>query len=418
MTVELLHDRMPIDLLKQKHPDILGFFASYFPKAVADNDTLHFCGVACLGDSSPVVFLPRGFGADISPRAARLTMRALARFGEEVGRLGLSSETGGEASLAATIHNIVADYKRYGLFEQRLRVRSRNSGKPNWKLTIQRQLPLLSRSRRPVFATVESSRSLSVAHNLLAVIQAATLREITKRHGWWCDLDQSSLADLSRVPPPQISNVRFASAIRAFKRFLFDDRSLALADLLIQYWLASSLNSDGWFICGVSDFSAVWENMLKCTVHDVSDQWNSKLPTPGYFYAGGDFVPRTKGGVIDIIVENAEGIIVADAKYYGAHSTATAPGFSDILKQSFYAKSVSDISKGKTVTSFFVFPTWGSSQRLKIGGFRVRGTHEEVPWLDDVGCLYVSVYPLMESYVRRSPHFWYRDEESGGKVTN
>jgi len=201
--------------------------------------------------------------------------------------------------------------------------------------------------------------------------------------------------------------MRFATAIGEFKRFLFDDRSLALADLLIQYWLASSLNSDGHFICGVSDFSAVWENMLKSTVNDVSAQWNAKLPTPGYFYSGGEFVPRAKGGVIDIVVENPEGIIVADAKYYGAYSTATAPGFSDILKQSFYAKSVSDISKGRTVTSLFVFPTWGSNQRLKMGGFRVRETHEDVSWLDDVGCLYVSVDPLMECYVRRSAYRWY-----------
>lgn len=407
MTMELLHDRMPIEMVRQKYPDVLSFFSRDFPRALADKETLHFCGVVCLGDSAPIVFLPRGLGEGISPQVARLTMRVLARFGDELSRLGTSPEMGHEASLAATIQSLANDYKRYGLFEQRLRVRSRNSGKPDWKQTMQRQLPLLTKNRQPVFAAVESSRSLSMSENLLAAIQAETLREIIARHGWWCDLDQSSLADLSRVGSPRISSARYPMALAAFKRFLFDDRSLALADLLIQYWLASSLNSRGGFICGVSDFSAVWENMLKSTVKDQSEHWNTKLPVPGYTYSTGEFVPRAKGGVIDIVIENADEIIVADAKYYGASSTATAPGFSDILKQSFYAKSVREISSEKMVTSLFVFPTWGAEQRLKVGGFRARNTQDEISWLEDVECLYVSVKPLMESYIRKSGHCWY-----------
>lgn len=403
---------MPIDVLKRMRPDLFAFFVSYFPRAVLDNETLHFCGVACLGDSAPVIFLPRGTGEDASPACARVTMKALARFGDEVARTGIFPELGNEASLASTIYNIVADYKRYGLFEQRLRVRSKNSGKPNWKQTIQRNLPLLTKNQRPVFATIESSRSLSAAHNLLAMVQAETLREIVGRHGWWCDLERASLADLSRVAIPHIPSSRYPSAIGGFKQYLFDDRSLALADLLRQYWLASSTNTEGGFVCGVSDFSAVWESMLKCTVKDKSEQWNSKLPLPGYVYEESEFVPRAKGGVIDIVIENSESIIVADAKYYSAYSTATAPGFSDILKQSFYVKSVRDISPGKAVISLFVFPTWGTNKRLKLGGFRVRGSHEQVAWLQDVECQYVSVQPLMESYIRRAAHRWYGDVEA------
>lgn len=169
-----------------------------------------------------------------------------------------------------------------GLYAQRLRAGSVNTGKPDWKRTIQRQAPMINRAGKPVYASINGSRFLSASDNILAAVQAETLRDIVTKHGWWVGLDRSHLADLANVPAPALPEARLVSALERFKIRLFDDRSLQLASFLQQYWSASATQVPGSFICGVTDFSAVWEHMLKKTVPDASVQWNQRLPVPGY----------------------------------------------------------------------------------------------------------------------------------------
>lgn len=110
--------------------------------------------------------------------------------------------------------------------------------------------------------------------------------------------------------------------------------------------------------------------------------------------------------MIDIVIESAEEIVVADAKYYGTQSTVTAPGFADLLKQSFYSKGVEELSSGKSVKSVFVFPTWNDSYRLSKSGFYKRETGEPTEWLNDVDCIYIDVSTLMQNYVSKRRWDW------------
>lgn len=121
--------------------------------------------------------------------------------------------------------------------------------------------------------------------------------------------------------------------------------------------------------------------------------------------------------MIDIVIENAEEIVVADAKYYGAQSADTAPGLADLLKQSFYSKGVEELSSGKSVKSVFVFPTWNDSYRLSKGGFYKRETGEPTEWLNDVDCIYVDVSTLMQNYVSKRRWDWNAKETTNSDDT-
>lgn len=407
MTPVILQDRIPLRLLKERHPSLLEFISRAHPQSVAGNDRLHFCGVACPDFDQSFVFLPRGSAVDFDERDGRLTMMALARYGRDVeSRVGNSATNGGDTNLAATIQAIVADYQRSGLYVQRLRIRARNSGKPDWKRTLQRRTPLVSRQRSPVYSEIECSKFLNASDNLLAKIQAATLGDILAKHGWWTGLENSVVSELANVKKPDHAAVHYPAALRRFKRTLFDDRSLALVSLLEHYWDAQASHQEGQFICGVPDFSAVWEQMLKATVDDVSAKWNARLPVPGYRYENDDFVPRSQSGIMDIVVETNADLVVADAKYYQAETTNTAPGFGDILKQSFYARGLKGLGHTQTVHSVFVFPTWGESAKLVEGSFYDRELADQIDWLEPVDCLYVNLRSLMASYTRRAAKNW------------
>jgi len=407
MTPELLQDRMPITVLQSAYPQLFDFITAHYPQAIKDKETLHFCGVACPEKNRSYVFLPRGSTNKHSISDARLTMNALARYGQDVeSRIGNNATEGGDTNLAATIRNIVTDYQRNGLYSQRLRIRSRNTGKPDWKRTLQRRIPLLDRKGRPVYSDLDCTRFLSAPENLLATVQALTLRQILSAHGWWTSLDQSLLAETADIRTPNLAEVQIAPAIRRFKHLLFDDRSLALASLLEQYWDSRATETEGTFICGVPDFSAIWEHMLKAALKDVSATWNARLPLPAYRYSDGNTHPRSSGGVMDIVVEQDGRIVVADAKYYRATSTATAPGFGDILKQSFYSQSLKKLAPKHTVESYFVFPSWEDIGPLQMGAFYNRDPVDRTDWLEPVNCIYVNVRSIMSDYTARRKTDW------------
>ncbi|WP_178306498.1 LlaJI family restriction endonuclease [Vibrio algicola] len=73
-----------------------------------------------------------------------------------------------------------------------------------------------------------------------------------------------------------------------------------------------------------------------------------------------------KGQRIDTLLKSEDGqhYAVVDAKYYGAQSPNTAPGWSDLVKQFFYVNAVEEVA-GSTVkvTNHFIFP--GSKSKLK-----------------------------------------------------
>jgi hypothetical protein len=95
------------------------------------------------------------------------------------------------------------------------------------------------------------------------------------------------------------------------------------------------------------------------------------MPTPTYEEIGGRTIRKEqKGQRVDIFLYDAsqKTACVVDAKYYDASSTDKAPGWSDLVKQFFYAKSLTAGALNKQVEKVkncFIFPGVASNTSPK-----------------------------------------------------
>ena len=185
-----------------------------------------------------------------------------------------------------------------------------------------------------------------------------------------------------------------------------------LAKYLWYYLRDTRKSSDGAFVFGVSDFHPVWESMLRETLIrsplDTRRYWNAALPRPVYFHLNSNRRdPRSRGMQTDIILEDATGYTIVDAKYYEATSAETAPGWTDIAKQMFYEKALIEVLslEGRLpsrVENVFIFPRNSNSGSLS----KVQMEHEDGSAVSDafssIECVYVSMQDCLRFYSSRS----------------
>lgn len=70
----------------------------------------------------------------------------------------------------------------------------------------------------------------------------------------------------------------WAGSLRSLFPSLYANRPVFLVKALIGYLEETAGNSDGSFICGVKNISAVWEHMPRKVILEVEEGWNSRLP--------------------------------------------------------------------------------------------------------------------------------------------
>lgn len=164
-------------------------------------------------------------------------------------------------------------------------------------------------------------------------------------------------------------------------------------------------------IIGVRKFHSLWEAMLdECLIGNYPV--NSKLPIPVYQTKEGLFIPvAQKGQRTDTVLKHVDEhrFAVVDAKYYGASSPYTAPGWPDLVKQFYYQQAVCQmVGAGTPVSNHFIFP--GSHAKLKSAhvasrGVDVKSSSDCLPGYAAIYCHYQDPIELLETYV------------SGGKLT-
>ena len=139
----IYEDRIPQSILAESHSDILSLLNEGNKGKIGSKDRVHFCGLAHVSPSRSVFFLPRNLAsskvsADTRNGLAKLTMKAMARYGRETAtRIGVSPAEGDRSSLVTIVENIATDFFLYGIYSERTRIRGRNAGKPDWKRTVQ-----------------------------------------------------------------------------------------------------------------------------------------------------------------------------------------------------------------------------------------------------------------------------------------
>jgi hypothetical protein len=404
MKPTFLPDRYPKAALKQNYPLV---FECLNEKGILEgkNELVRFVGVVNSGPSQNVVFLPHGAPHDLEndgEEFAREVMAAVTKFAKQNSRTDEENEGEKTLSFSALLAAIAEDFRDNGLFSERLRTRSINSGKPNWPATIKGQISLHTSNGAPVFTDISTTRPVSSNLNILAIVQAYIVQEIFGVHSWWMAENFGRRTLPFDIDKPRYPREAWSGMLRGIRRNLFAERPLRLVAMLIAYLEHAPESSDGATVCGVSDFSTVWETMLRKVIPGVEDSWNKRLPDPRFVHIDG--TPQRSGEMrSDIVINNGDRIIIADAKYYKADRASNAPGWSDIVKQFYYVEALATVQGAPPrdkIGNCFIFPIedheTGKLRRVEMFGENNR----PVGLFPSIDCIYIGTRNVINSYCK------------------
>ena len=145
-----LSDRTPLDVLKKVTPSVIDALSKLGGGIEDKDNNVRFCGLIHGQNIGGYMFLPRtAICADSESKnfeIAKLTMRALTRYGAETSKKDFEEFTdNGNAESLAIVERLTDDFRANGLFSERRRLRTRNYGKPDWLRTIKQELPAPSK---------------------------------------------------------------------------------------------------------------------------------------------------------------------------------------------------------------------------------------------------------------------------------
>ncbi|WP_175575078.1 LlaJI family restriction endonuclease [Novacetimonas hansenii] len=403
----VLQDRVAVQHLEERYQKLTSELRRQDQGKTLQKETVHFCGLACTSSSESYVFVPRKTLVDSTTenqRIAKTTMRVLAKYGQDTrDRQGFSSAEDGNVGLISTIQDLADDFRRYGIFAERVRYATKNSGKANWPRTAARELVIVSANGNIVYPNIRTSRTSTAHESILARVQVAVLLEIAQHHGWWLDGLQGREAELKAYnTSPDFPRFLWSQKLRSLLPNLFAQRAIRLAYYLISYLDEDPRQNDGITLYGIDDFHSVWERMLREVLPGVEGGWNSRLPKPAFRQAtNGHLQVQERGMQTDIIIRDGTTLKVLDAKYYDATFLSNSPGWPDIVKQLFYHLALSSVVGDKARTGSFVFPAQNHGEGPFTQVSVVRADLEPADGFPRINCIYLSVIEVMEAYLGR-----------------
>jgi hypothetical protein len=401
--IKVLYDRTSLSDLSDNAPDLLRVMREWRIGKVDEKQSVHFCGIVRLSNQKSFVFIPRSLNVCCF-NAGQMTMAALARYGADVSDREFSDDgSNGNPNFLAIVHKLARDFLDHGIIRERHRISSKNSGKPDWKRTLPRRVGFLNENGDLLFDQIITSKNIDSIESLLADIQVHVMSEILEQHGWWLNLSRSSRArELSRkrLFLPRTTMVKLMEGMLPQ---LYSARAIFLAKNLMFYLRDNRLSSNGNFVYGIEDFHSVWEVMLRKTLLSVEEGWNSRLPKPTYFLIDGKLGEAPRRGMrLDIVLRSANKLTIADAKYYEANSSWTAPGWPDISKQLFYEIGLrAVVNPNDLIRNVFVFPWDGVSGKPLREVRLVSSSGQTAPGTSTIECVYLDIGVVMKSYIDR-----------------
>ena len=399
----IFSDRTNLTTLETHKPDLVQGLKQLQIGKTDSRGTVHFCGLTIVDQESACMFIPRqSLTADENrnQEVAKLTMRTLSRYGhEKEERSGIASLAEGQTGLLATIVELASDFVQYGIYSERSRYNTRNSGKPSWMRTIVREQAFVDPDGSVVYPNIRTTHSVDSHDALLTRVQVAVLLEIALIHGWWLDELTGREEKLKQYASPNISRFLWAQHLRLVLPQLYAARTINLAKLLIAYLEDSRGRTTGKFLFGIEDFHTVWEHMLRSVLSGVERGWNKRLPRPVYIRHSGKVDTQERGMQTDIVLRDGNTITIVDAKYYDAISIGTTPAWPDIVKQFFYDLAVQSVVEKEEVSGCFVFPSLENSSGVYS---KIELRHRDSSLASGfpvVKCHYLSIAEVMRAYV-------------------
>lgn len=414
--MKFFSDRDLVARLADDQEPVLSAMKDWGIGRIDEHKHIQFCGVIHLPGNNPCFFLPREAKTGVYEtdlQTASLTMQALARFGLEVSKREFEDEgVTGNPGILSVIKHLADDFQRFGIYSERTRRQTKNTGKPDWSRTVKRELAFISSSKSPVYPEIQTTRTQTESDIILAQIQAAVIIELKSAHGWWITALSERQPELRACSPPPFRRSLWAGQLARLLPTLYSARSIFLARYL-GYYLENTRNSSaGNYIFGIEGFHSVWEVMLRETIirHPIDKclNWNGLLPKPVYHLSDSDKKPALNRGMqTDIILETPDHYIIVDAKYYSATTPDSAPGWPDIAKQLFYKHGLSEIIRSpsdaprKKIENVFAFPGKSENGPLKQVSIRLPNGAPTSDMFSSILCKYFPVRKVLASYAKR-----------------
>jgi len=399
-TLNLYNDRDSITEL----PEALANTLRKERLVTASGNKASYCGLV-LSKDEVSVFFPRKYSIDSSlmskNKSISLLMGAIRKY-HNIHNSGLAYFEDGDRVLGgdslSLISEILEDYKRNGIYSRRRTIRTRNTGKPDWKRTISKITPFKSADNL-IYLDYHGAKRRYESDCEVARIHAFIVKTLDEEFSVFLESNSVYLHD--GIPAPVLKNTEYLLIkLCSELKDVYSDRDIRLLKLLIKYLEQEKGSDETETLFGIKHFHSVWEYMLgQVLAHTVN--LNSKLPIPAYRSKDGNLVSAAaKGQRMDTVIKHPSKEIfnVVDAKYYNATSISNSPGWPDLVKQFFYAKALKLIYPNSTVTNSFIFPgtdgCWASAHMKE----RSSGAILDLEY-EPINCVYVDPLQVIESFV-------------------
>ncbi len=407
----LLPDKL-LNLLTQKQ------LLNYSQNALK---TVAFTGFIFVDDVT-YVFLPKSVNLSEEPEYIRsccsILLRTLQKFYRQFNSNnirqygnGLDKDDVECLSEFSTYIDIIENWRTYGAYNKRYTKQFRSNltrGKINWQRTVKTVTPFITKSQTPYYPTFSTTISRTKEIEAIVKIQKWCTAVADEHIGWLLSHSSSLLfPELSH----HIKNVPFslqqmAVILQQELQLTFDERSTHQLNSLLKFVLNDSLYAQQvGEIFGVKHFWIVWENILRKTLSDESREYLDKMPQPVYYDEDGNKVSTNKIRQIpDIIIEKEDKeLFFLDAKYYNVDFNL--PGWSDIVKQLFYAHTYTISNPNTVTTTAFIFPKSRNNRKCPkyvavVSPDKKEDSNQNMQSkLGIIHCVYCDVIQKMKQYI-------------------
>ncbi|QTC41500.1 LlaJI family restriction endonuclease [Bacillus sp. V3] len=312
-----------------------------------------------ISEKEAFVIFPKGINKSDNTienqKKAQTLFQTLIKYNKNsvMGRQINFGENNKHTNFLSLINWIVNDYKKNGLIQKQFTKKEINGrSKTNWSKTIKETTPYVIKNQVFYLDTVNIT-TLKNLNNELTAVHYSILKLIEEEYGW--------LLNIKIHEPPfflnqNLSFDRMKHILHKALRVTFNQKEIILYKNLIEYLdhLSKAEGRNKFSFLHTQYFQYVWETVCKFLFeHDQSLQ--TLIPNP-YWYVEGE--ERNSEQIPDILTkDSADNLFVIDAKYYRPYDGIDRlPGWKDIVKQLFYAKSI-DTYKIRKMYNIFVFPS-------------------------------------------------------------
>ena len=302
--------------------------------------------------------------------------------------------------------DIIEDYLKNGLYENsEFRSRKSAEGKINWKKTISQSDFYLNKKNIPIYLDFYSFQRTK-SDSLVVKIHKHIIQQAFNKIGWLFYEKGNYMHNNTAYENLPLSKTNAVSQIRMELKRQFSEIKINQLKMMENFLLEKSGSStkkeDN--VVGINAFHVVWEKMCASFLNDQKSELKSS-----YYpvYSRNNEVSsileslKSNSPKPDIIIfDGSRKIAIVDAKYYDFKKSK--PGWSDLVKQFFYAKLYLKEYPQK-IENFFIVPDVGITDIKRISV--VSEINKRKEFLDDdfpsIKIYYMNVDVLMSSYVNR-----------------